>query len=557
MTESQLRLVLERRGGLGMIPGADEHLDECELCRAVVAGLAQDASTSEERTDCSHGNAKEEALSRSLSIGAVIADRYVVLEVIGIGGMGIVYAAYDRRLDRKIALKMLRPSISAQDRLVKEAQNLARLSHPNVVVVHDVGQFMGQTYMAMEYVDGLNLRKWKEIERPSAERILDVYLKAARGLAAAHAAGLVHRDVKPENIVLGHDDRVRVVDFGLADVEHPGEDEAGVTGSAGASHGKLEGTALYMAPELYRGQVADARSDQFGFCVALHEALFGQHPFRFTRLQELSEAMQLGHFRELPRDRRVDRALRAVLLRGLSADPAARYESVDALCKALQHAMQRKRRRIIAAISVFCTVLVCAALVALGRTPTPSPPCADSERLLADIWNASKREQLARVFGETKLVYADSAATTVNTALDRFAKRWTDAHAETCRATRVYHEQSEEVMDLRMACLDRRRIEFRIMTERLLTPNAATVEKAAEAAHLLPSPEWCDKAHVQSEQVPPPNADVAEQVRALQLRLASVETMIRLGHEVEAFQMANQLAEEAEKLQYAPLQAEV
>ncbi|HET6583005.1 MAG TPA: serine/threonine-protein kinase, partial [Nannocystaceae bacterium] len=231
----------------------------------------------------------ETRLARGTTLG-----RYVVLERIGSGGMGVVYAAYDPQLDRKVALKLLHAreerdgDSGGRARVLREAQAMARLSHPNVVAVHDVGVVDDTLFVAMEFVEGVTLghfiaagsRRWNEV--------LDVFEPAGRGLAAAHAAGLVHRDFKPDNVMIGNDGRVRVMDFGLARAaaEITTESSEGSGGSivelSGVDRltrtGALVGTPAYMAPELLAGGNADARSDQFAFCVALHRALYGTAP---------------------------------------------------------------------------------------------------------------------------------------------------------------------------------------------------------------------------------------------------------------------------------------
>ncbi|HTM19495.1 MAG TPA: serine/threonine-protein kinase, partial [Kofleriaceae bacterium] len=208
------------------------------------------------------GEEEDAALAAGSKVG-----RYVVLELIGGGGMGMIYKAYDPQLDRAVALKLMRPAAAESDpdasnRVLREAQSLAKLQHPNIVAVHDAGLFGDQVFAAMEYVAGDTVSRWLKVEPRSAEEIVDVFRAAGRGLAAAHAAGLVHRDFKPDNVIVGTDGRVRVLDFGLA---RPAGDAA--------AGGPSAGTPAYMAPEQHDHRVADARSDQYSFCVALYEAV--------------------------------------------------------------------------------------------------------------------------------------------------------------------------------------------------------------------------------------------------------------------------------------------
>ncbi|MHB8878701.1 MAG: protein kinase domain-containing protein, partial [Myxococcaceae bacterium] len=278
------------------LAAAEEHLDVCSTCRQTVAEILRSSIATP-------GPATAPAtMPKGASIG-----RYIVIEVLGIGGMGVVYAAYDPQLDRKVALKLLRPDVEpaggaeeSRLRLIREARAAARLSHPNVVAVHEVGTVDDQVYVAMEYVDGGTLTSWvAERLRPWRE-IVEVFVRAGRGLATAHAAGLVHRDFKLENVLIGKDGRVRVTDFGLARLEgesapavavgvSPALFEPGLTRS-----GMVMGTPAYMAPEQLRGGKADARSDQFSFCVALYMALYGQRPFEGNTPAALEAASSSG-----------------------------------------------------------------------------------------------------------------------------------------------------------------------------------------------------------------------------------------------------------------------
>ena len=261
--------------------------------------------------------------------------RYVVTGTLGSGGMGDVYEAHDPDLDRKVAIKLLHARSSSL-RLVREARALARLAHPNVVAVHDVGTFEGRSFVAMELVDGTTLRAWMD-ERPRPWReVLDMFSHAGQGLAAAHAAGLVHRDFKPENVMIGRDGRVRVLDFGIVG-SAPTDGEEVAFAAAGADpdrmtvEGGIMGTPAYMAPEQFRSEEVDARADQFGFCVALWEALHAARPFAGDNLRALTHWVLTGTIEEPPPGRAAPSWLRRLLVRGLSVDKEARYPSMDAL----------------------------------------------------------------------------------------------------------------------------------------------------------------------------------------------------------------------------------
>lgn len=262
---------------------------------------------------------------------------YRILRTLGHGGMGIVYLAIDPRLDRVVALKTVRDRRYAEQ-LKSEARALAQLSHPNIVPIHDFGVENSLYFIVMEYVEGVTLKEWRTIERRTISDILDVFSEAGEGLAYAHARGLVHRDFKPANVMLGSDGRVRVMDFGLARTD-PGSDKtevqrADAMGARGpAFHGS--GTPAYMAPEQYRGIWSDPRSDQFSFSVALYEALYDQRPFSGDDIGEIQDAAARGDLCRPSGTRDISDTLHRILERGLSPDPRDRFPSMRSLLNAL------------------------------------------------------------------------------------------------------------------------------------------------------------------------------------------------------------------------------
>jgi len=265
--------------------------------------------------------------------------RFRLLECIGRGGMGVVWSARDEELDRTVAIKLLRPEFSGRD-VTAEARALARLSHPNVVSVFDIGVHAEQRFIAMEYVRGQTLRAWQQASRGVPE-VVAQFLEAGRGLAAAHAVGLVHRDFKPDNVLVGDDGRPRVLDFGLArspdrsggpmPVLEPGTDPFSTT----MTHaGLLIGTPAYMAPEQHLGEPAGPHSDQFAFAVSLFEAIVGRLPFPADDLRTLSLRVVRGRF-DPPPAQSIPPAIMAVIERALQVEPSARYPSLEALLTAL------------------------------------------------------------------------------------------------------------------------------------------------------------------------------------------------------------------------------
>jgi serine/threonine protein kinase len=262
--------------------------------------------------------------------------RYTIAERIGAGAMGVVYRADDPGLGRRVALKLLhKPDPSLTDRLIREARSMAQVNHPNVVQVYDAGVSEGSTYIAMELVTGTSLRAWQQAKHTVPE-VIEKYIDAGRGLAAAHAAGVIHRDFKPDNVLVGSDERVRVTDFGLASAR-PSEDVGMEVGEAiELTHsGMVLGTPAYMAPEQFTGGNVDPRTDQFNFCVALYEALYGHRPFKGKTFDELGDAVCDGKVRPAPTGSRVSGALRQIVLRGISVRPGDRYPTMDHLLEDL------------------------------------------------------------------------------------------------------------------------------------------------------------------------------------------------------------------------------
>lgn len=275
--------------------------------------------------------------------------RYTVLDKLGAGGMGTVYSARDEELQRTVAIKLLTSGIrSGQARMQREARAMAKLSHPNIVTVHEVATFEDQIYVVMEFVPGATLRRWLETRRSRAER-LEVFTQAARGLLAAHEVGIVHRDFKPENVIVGEDGRVRVLDFGLATAEAEGDTSSDETARSftGAAEGQPVsltqtgqrlGTPAYMAPEQLLGRRADARSDQFSFCVVLYEGIHGQRPFAGETFADISRSV-LGGQVQPPPPRTADAGLDKIVFRGLARDPEMRNASMADVVEALEEAL--------------------------------------------------------------------------------------------------------------------------------------------------------------------------------------------------------------------------
>ncbi len=387
ITESILAAFAEGVAGPHAERCIEEHAADCPDCRAVLACAAGVVQAAPVSPSVSSGPSDEaDRLSPGTRVG-----RYVVEELVGRGAMGAVYSAHDPDLDRKVAVKLLRAgSLSeaarqkVRARLLREAKAMARLSHPEVITVHDVGAFDDQLFVAMEYVDGGTLRHWRAAQHRSYADIMAVYERAGSGLAAAHEAGLVHRDFKPDNVLIGRDGRVRVMDFGLARSADRGDvapeptsakatvSESRTLSSTLTRTGTLLGTPAYMAPEQLRGGAANARSDVFSFCVALYEALYGERPFAGSTVLELRSAIEQGRVRAPPMMTRVLAWVRALLLRGLCASPEERFVSMRGLLDALRaaHVNSLTRRRAVRA--AVATILASGILALVGARMWPT-----------------------------------------------------------------------------------------------------------------------------------------------------------------------------------------
>jgi tRNA A-37 threonylcarbamoyl transferase component Bud32/tetratricopeptide (TPR) repeat protein len=456
--------------------------------------------------------------------------RYVILESIGIGGMGVVCAAYDPKLDRRVALKLLRATGSGQatqtarDRLFREAQALAKLQHPNVVTVHDVGDFEGQVYIAMEFVEGTTLREWLR-ERPRDWRdILAKFVEAGRGLAAAHAAGIVHRDFKPANVLISHKGDVRVADFGVAKerdrsgrsdrdivglrrdtdsndgLETTGEDALIEEMATSADKqltvaGRMVGTPAYMAPEQLMGLKVGPFTDQFSFCVCLYEALFGRLPFEGSDRVERLRKMTEGRLPPVPKDdraRAVPAWLYKVVAQGLRPHATERWASMEQLLVALQRdPAKRVRRAALVGLALLGLSVGALGFFYGGRAVEPAPLCQGVDAPIDELWNDPRRAELRGDFEATKVAYAGDSAQSVVVRLDAWAEQWRAQRQAVCEATRVTGEQSEQLLDLRMHCLDRRLQEFGALLDVFAAPDPEIVKRSIGAAHALSDVAGC------------------------------------------------------------------
>ena len=496
--------------------------------------------------------------------------RFLVLDELGAGGSGVVVRAYDPELDRRVAIKLLHADRGdgggGEARIVREAQAMARLAHPNVVPVYEVGTDLGRVFLVLELVDGQTLTAWLAAAPRSWRAIVATFADAGRGLAAAHAAGLVHRDFKPDNVLVGVDGRARVTDFGLVGRGDatPIDDAAPIDGGLGASltaTGALIGTPRYMAPEQHRREPATARSDQFALCVALWTALYGAPPFPGDGYRALAVAVLDGALAEPPRDAAVPPYLRRVLTRGLAADPAARFADVGALLAALADdpaAVRRQRLWIGGGVAVTAGLGLAVALAWPTRAPSVDPAaalCSGAEAQLAGAWDPTVRARLAAAFGSG--ARGAAAWSRVASALDAYAAAWATRRTDACAATRRRGEQSEELLDLRMTCFDRRRAELAAVVTAVETIAATQPDPSVQAVAKLTPLDRCDDVAALTAPVrPPTDAAARAQVAALTTRLAAVKAQTDTGQYAAAVTAGTALRPEVEATGYLPLVAE-
>ena len=327
-------------------------------------------------------------MEREIRHGSKIG-RFVVVGELGSGGMGVVYTGHDPELDRRVALKVLRAAAATEEerlRMLREGQAMARVTHPNVITVYEVGTEGNLVFLAEELLDAGTLGSWLEVPRTQLE-IISKFVAAGRGLAAAHAVGLVHRDFKPDNVLLGKDGRVRVADFGLARAIGPGDEDLPAATRANMARAQLDlsrnpmdaltrtgavmGTPMFMAPEQHEGDRADARSDQFAFCVALYHALYGAWPYAGKTSVALADAVIAGRLEKPPRA--LPARLRKIIQRGLSTLPAARYPSMVALLADLERPPTRRARKLgLAALGLGLVASALVGGVMLATSPQPA-----------------------------------------------------------------------------------------------------------------------------------------------------------------------------------------
>jgi tetratricopeptide (TPR) repeat protein/tRNA A-37 threonylcarbamoyl transferase component Bud32 len=495
--------------------------------------------------------------------------RFAVLRQLGRGGMGVVFLAYDEELDRKVAIKVLRRSrdpARSRARLTREAQALARLSHPNVVQIHEIGEHEGRVFIAMEYVRGQTLRRWLEAEARPWREILAVLLQAGRGLEAAHAAGLVHRDFKPDNVLVGEDGRVRVVDFGLvradlhATSDEETEPESLLESSLSASGGRpLEqpltrtgtvlGTPIYMSLEQHLGEGADALGDQYSFCATAWEALHGERPFAHGSHAELLAAIRGKDLRAPPKGSAVPRSLRLALERGLEPHREDRFASMNELLAALEAEVAPRRRSgwTLLGVGVLAAALASLVAVAWARDRAEAKLCELGPELLEGTWDEAARAQVQDSFAATQLSYADEAQARVRGRLDAWAQQWITARRELCEAGRLEDGAESRLLERRGACLAEQRGVVAGMVAVLREADARVVQHSSELLGRVPDPAACARVEVlEGRTSVPEDPEARAAIVAGHEKLAQARALQAAGRLDEAEALAQRVLDEAQ-----------
>ena len=496
-----------------------------------------------------------------------VVGRYVTLSLLGRGGMGVVLAAYDPELDRKVAVKLVRPgtaSASSHDRMIREARSMARLSHPNVVSVYDAGRQGDAVYIAMEFVEGKTLGEYLEgVE--GWQGVLDVMIPAARGLAAAHERELVHRDFKPDNVMVADDGRVLVMDFGLVrddreeeltDTNEPHEELSASTrrarslSSLGDSDlvltraGSMMGTPSYMPPEQFLGAHVDGRADQFSFCVTLWEALYGERPFEGTTVWELAEAVTHGDRKPPPSRVAVPRWLARVLDRGLQTNQLDRYPSMGALLADIEKG--RARRRNVAIGLAVAGPLALLGIAAGAHALSNAAAERDCLQLAQDemYWPA-RSDALEAAISDMGTPYGAATFDSMAKELDRFAEEWVELRAAACYDEKVDHEIAPDVREAQIRCLGEKLGSVRMALDVLEDGNKSLLVFAVDNARQLSNLESC-RDTLRLAKIPRPDDSVAEAADAALRRSSEAGVMVMSGQQQKALVVARQAVADME-----------
>lgn len=554
---------------------ADEPIAAAQPSPAGALGLAVTTAAPNHRIDRGNDSLVSGATLRSDGAPSVsngqlphTIGRFLVLGKLGAGGMGVVVEAYDPELDRKVAVKILqsnRGRSQSQARLLREAQAMARVSHPNVVHVYDVGMLGEQVFIAMELVVGQTLTQWLAVESRTWPEVLVHFIAAGQGLAAAHRAGLVHRDFKPDNVLIADDGRVRVADFGLAreglaqhrEMMLTRDDNPGtrpLLANTLTATGAVMGTPMYMSPEQHLGETAGVASDIFSFSVALFEGLYGIRPFQAETLANLTDRVLNGQMADPPKGHPIPRWLDAVVRRGLAVDPDKRWPNFESYLEALTSDVRRRRRQYLGLGAVVLSAGVLGGALQAQSTPAV---CASGAQAVDEMWGKQAqvgvRQQLAKLPQELR----QTIEPRVVEGLSAYAHSWVEHEREACLG---YHrgERTDRLFDAQSQCFDLRRQAFSRAVSRISTGDANTLREATMIVAKLPQVADCTDQTALLAKVPPPaDPDLAATVKALRGRLVELDVDANAGDPLAVLDELDQLRTEVEELDYRPLLAEL
>jgi eukaryotic-like serine/threonine-protein kinase len=501
--------------------------DTCRLCAAT---LDADSVSADTMVRSTHAPVPEGSLPPGTPIG-----RYIVLDRLGQGGMGTLYTAHDPQLQRVVAIKVLRSyagrdtsQTTGQQRLLREAQAMAQLSHPNVVPVYDSGPFGEGVFIAMELVRGSTLDHWVKLKPRPWREVLAVFIQAGHGLEAAHAAGLIHRDFKPANVLVGEDGRPRVTDFGLARAtrsitvpdelqetpEAPSRSGPIVLDEPLTQAGSMMGSPGYMAHEQYVGAATSAATDQFSFCVALYEALYEVKPFVAKTVPDLEVVTARGEVPPAPKGSQVPGWIHRILVTGLAPKPELRHASMTVLLAALGNDPAARRKWWGVAAATLSVLL----LAGGGVWWRQARACRGTDELLRGVWDEQVKQRSEASFLATNAPFAKASWVLTRDALDAWAKQWVNARTEACEATRVRGEQTERQLLLRFECLDRRLIELGALAEAFGAADLELVSSSGTAAAKLSPLSSCTNVkQLEDRRAPPPELESTARELAQQL----------------------------------------
>ncbi len=527
----------------------ERHLETCPSCLGLVAVAV---GTDPDIADAPHD-------SDELQPGDAI-DRYVVGQRLGAGAMGVVFEAFDPELDRRVAIKLVHPGSGRSDSsereralMLREAQAMARLSHPNLVPVLAVGMHGDELYLVMELVEGQTMRAWTEAATRPWQAVVRAYVAAARGLAAAHAAGVVHRDFKPDNALIGgsggDDDvaaRVRVIDFGLARlVTHASElvatHDVPVGDVARTVAGAMIGTPAYMPPEQLLDASVDARADQFALAVSVWEGVYGRRPFVGSSVAAVLESIDAGRITAPPSGTRVPVALRRTLARALSKAPAARFADMDAFADALERCLARPRTHLVLGASLGALGAVVAVAIASRDASSCRPDAVPR-------WDGEMRDRIAEAFADADESLAGAEPSLVAT-LDRRVAAWSDVQDRICVA-----EAAGEPTSAAQTCLDVRRYELDATLDVISEGGDDVLARALPMVASLPAIEPCLRAAPELAESDPPA--LVDEARTLREQLARARALGEAGHYDEAVTVVEPVVARAVELGHAAVRVE-